>query len=582
MVRCQAAVANPFVAYGAILALQLRLIWNIWQSKDLETADGSQYFFFATSWTHGLHHDIAWSPLYTDYWGTILALLGDDVYAAAIVQRILIVLAASVLVLALMRALLGPPVGLLVAVWWTILPTNYNPLFEVHLFAVLPILVAALVLARGPRRGALGAALGVLAVSALLLRAELLIATAIVAVAVVVREFRERRVNPVAISAYVRAYGIPLIIVCLLAGGAYWRSFDQGNNIRIELNDKHTRNLCQVYAFYYKQRYPGRFPGNPFSDCLPLMQREFGRPLPSFLQATVANPGAIAALVGWNTRLLVSGVQVSLFDATSTGDNPDFRAVRTHRSYALILSAIVLALVGAGFGVMKRQFEFWREWLAVRAWALIVLGAVGINAIVVAWAERPRPEYMYGLTVGLLALIGFCAVVLLRRVGGMVHAAVVAAALTVLLIALLPSHYHPASRPLHDAVERLEVVRGQLRQPGSVLVTSAYNAEICGYLAESVFRYCTAPSWAALASQVSPRRSICDVLDQTKATVIYADPSLYADPALARLLASPQSAGWRQVAVGTATEGQWSVLIRLSSRDHPITRHSSTSSCRRS
>jgi hypothetical protein len=35
MVRCQAAVANPFVAYGAILALQLRLIWNIWQSKDL-------------------------------------------------------------------------------------------------------------------------------------------------------------------------------------------------------------------------------------------------------------------------------------------------------------------------------------------------------------------------------------------------------------------------------------------------------------------------------------------------------------------------------------------------------------------
>lgn len=553
-------MANPLVSYGLIVALQFRMVWNIWRSKDLETADGSQYFFFATSWTHGFHHDIVWSPLYTDYWGTVLAVVGD-VYNAAIAQRVLIILVAAVLVLALMRAFVGPTVGLLIAAWWAILPTNYNVLFEVHLFALLPILVTALILARSGGRRTLGAALGILALSALLIRNELVVATAVLGAAVLVHELRERRVKPAPLSAYVRAYGVPLLVVCLVAAGAYWRSFDQGNNIRTELRDKTSRNLCQVYAFYYKQRFPARFPGNPFSDCLPLMQSTFGRQLPTLLEATEANPRAIAAFAAWNTRLLASGLQVSLLGATSTGDDPDFIPVKTHRDYALILSVLVLALIGAGLMVIKRQWAFWRGWLEPRRWSAAALGATAITAVVVAWTERPRPEYMFGLAVGLLALIGLCTSALLKRFRLARHAAVLALVLPVLLGVSLPVHYHPGPRPLRDAVERLQIVRPQLRQPGSVLIASSYNAEICGYLAESVFKFCTSPPWGALVPLVTRKHSLCQVLADARATVIYADPILESDPTMAKLLASPAANGWRRVAAGTGADGPWSVLV---------------------
>ena len=75
-------MANPFFSYGAILVLQLRVIWNVWQYKDLTPYDTAAYFLRATSFAHGLHDDIVWSPLYTVFWGTIVAAVGD-VYAAA-------------------------------------------------------------------------------------------------------------------------------------------------------------------------------------------------------------------------------------------------------------------------------------------------------------------------------------------------------------------------------------------------------------------------------------------------------------------------------------------------------------------
>jgi hypothetical protein len=253
---------------------------------------------------------------------------------------------------------------------------------------------------------------------------------------------------------------------------------------------------------------------------------------------------------------------VALFGATVTGDTPGYFPVENHRPYPLVLSVIALAVMIAGLAVMIRDREFWRrEWLQPQAWAVIVLGAVAITTLFVALTQRPRAEYMYGLTVGLLALVGLGTSALLRRLGGTPLVAALTAGLIVVLCVALPSYYHRGPRPLYDAVERLQVVRGQLRQPSSVLVTSAYNFEICAYLAESSSRRCTAPSWSALASQVSPGRSIRNVLNQAKATVIYADPLLHADRAMATLLTSPEAAGWRQVAAGCTADGRWSVLI---------------------
>ena len=177
---------------------------------------------------------------------------------------------------ALMRALLGPAMGLLIAAWWTIVPANFNVLYEVHLFGLLPLLVAALVVARAPGRKSVGVALAILVGTTLLLRNELLVGTILFAAAILVYEFRRRAKGPVRIGAYARAFGVPLAIVCLLAGALYWRSFDKGHQVTESLRAKQDLNLRQSYAFNYQQRHPTKFMGN----ALPMSaadEQVFGR-----------------------------------------------------------------------------------------------------------------------------------------------------------------------------------------------------------------------------------------------------------------------------------------------------------------
>jgi hypothetical protein len=563
LTRAGALVANPLFAYGTIVVLQLRVIWNVWRNKDLTYGDTASYFTMAAGWAHHLRDNVLWSPLYTNFWGTILAAVGD-VYVAAMVHRVAIVLAAAVLVLAVLRAVLEPALALLLAAWWAVLPPNYDVLYEVHLFGLLPVLVAALVVRRSPSRPAIGAAFAVMAGATLLLRNELLVATAIFAAGIVIREVRVRRVDRVSLSAYARAYGVPLAIVCLLFAGAYWRSHFQGDAARAALREKHTLNVCQVYAFNYQQRHPTRFVGNPFTDCRPLMEDTFGRPMPSFLQAGRANPRAMAEYVAWNARLLPTGIQVSLFDATVTGDNPDYIPVENHRLYPLLLSLALFLLLAAGAVVLLQDREHWRRRLEPVTWMLLILGAVAITTLVVALSQRPRPEYMYGLVVGVLMLTGICASALLRRWGG--HRVVSAAAvgIVIILALALSSHYPAGARPLHDAVERLEVVRELLQQPGSVLITAGDGRGMCFYLADDINAHCSAPYVATLKSRVGEGRSLADVLAEVGATAMYVEAGLGADPVFAPLLASPLLFGWRPVAEGSAADGRWSVLVPAS------------------
>jgi hypothetical protein len=561
--RAEAAIASPLISFGLILALQLRVIWNVWQYKDLTPGDSAGYFLDASGWAHGLHDDIVWSPLYTDVWGTVLAIAKDNVYAAEMFMRVGSILAATLLVLALARRLLRPAVALLVAAWWAIVPANYNVLYEVHLFGALPILVAALVVARMPNRRSLGIALALLVGSTLLLRNELSIATVIVAAAILVYELRQRRKRAEPAATYVRSYGIPLAIVVVLAGGMYWRSHVQGSELRPVINTKHDLNMCQVYAFNFQQQHPTRFRGDAFTECAPLMRQTFGRPMPSLLQATVANPRAIAGFVKWNLQLFPSGAQVALFGATSTADQPDYPPVDTRESYALVLSLLVLALLFGGLLVIKRDHSFRHAKPLLRhGWAVVVLGAVALTTVVVVLTQRPRPEYMYGLTIGLMLLAGASVSALLRWRGWMRYAPAGASVVTLALVIALPSYYHRDPRPLHDAVERLHLVRQTLQRPGGVLVAANFNLEICSYLSASFNRSCSGPSWASLQAQLAAGTPIRQVLDRAKANVIYADALLLENPSVADLVAGPQRYGWRQVAGGVGEAGPWRILVR--------------------
>jgi hypothetical protein len=558
--RAEAVVANPLFAYGAILVLQLRVIWNVWRYKDVTSGDTSSYFLTAASWAHDLQDNIVWSPLYTSFLGTVLAMI-RDVPATVMVHRVLIVVGTSLLVLACMRSLLGPALGLLGAIWWVVLPPNFDVTYEIHLFGILPILVAVLLLSRAPGLVARGIAFAILFGTTILLRNELVIATAIVAAAMLVYEVRNRRSRHVRISQYVFGFGIPLAVVCLLAGGAYWRSYVQGEDVRLASRAKHELNMCQVYAFNYQERHPTKFRGNPWVECAPLMRETFGKPMLGATEAAAANPGAVAKYVAWNLRLLPSGLQVALFGATSTGDTPDFLPV-AHGTYALLLSILAIVLLLIGLTALISQRAFWRtEWLPARAWAVIALSAVAITTLVVVIVERPRPEYMYGLTLGLIALTGIAASALVRRFGGARYVAAFAAGATIVLALFLPPHYHSGPRPLRDALVRLHGIRATLQRPESVLLSSGYGFEICSYLAEAHDKSCRSVTWATLKLQVEDGKPLRDVLAGAEVTAIYADPLLKADPVLQDLLARPSAAGWRKAAEGKAADGPWSVLI---------------------
>ncbi len=561
MLTAETIVANPWFAYPGIVALQLRFMWKVWSAIDTSSGDTSYYYLLALKWAQHLQDHIVLSPAYTAYFGTVLWFV-HDVASAVMVHRLLVVFTATLLVLALARALLGPALGLLVAVWWVVVPANFNIDYEVHLFGFLPVLIAALVVARAPGRTGRGIALAILVGATFLARNELLIATLIFAAAIVVAEIRQRRTQGVPARAYLRAYGVPLLVAGVVIVGAFWQTPSHGRHARAELQAHHGLNMCQIYAFNYQQRHPTKFLGNPFTDCAPLMQRVFGNPAPSFMQEIRANPRAVARFVAWNIRLAPVGLQVSLFGASSRGPNPGYFPAKLYQRYAAILTLLILAIVGAGLLVIYADRAYWWQAVRTRGWAVLVLAAASTTAVVAAVTQRPRPEYIYGLTISLMLLTAACVGALLRAMNATRFVAAAAVLSTLGLILGLPSYYRQNSRPLHNALERLDGFRSALQRPGAVLVTSGYNWEICAYFAKSEDRHCSSPSWSTLQSELAEGRSLSRVLDDAHATVIYADPILRRDPAFTALRTPTRLAEWRTVASGKGKDGRWSVLLR--------------------
>src|SRR5262249_11425957 len=141
--------ASPWVAYAAVLLLQFRVICGDWEHRDLTGGDSAGYYFLALRWRDTGLVDLVWSPLYQVFVGTLLSLSSDG-YFVTMLHRWLIIFSGVALTLWVMRRLLPHGIAWLLAAWWALLSTNYNVMYEVHLFSVLPILVALGLLADDP------------------------------------------------------------------------------------------------------------------------------------------------------------------------------------------------------------------------------------------------------------------------------------------------------------------------------------------------------------------------------------------------------------------------------------------------
>jgi hypothetical protein len=562
-------LANAWISYLLIAALQLKVIWGIWRLRDLTGGDTSSYFTSAYRWSQDLTTNPVWSPLYTAFYGTIHILTGD-VYASGILHRAIIVMATTLGVLAILRKLLPPALALLIAAWWAVLPINFEVLYEVHLFAFLPVLAALLVTGSSDTPWMRGIALAILVVATLLARLELVVGVVVYAFICFFRETLELRRDHIAAGPVWRAravaYMVPLAIAIGVCVIFVWRSSVPYDRILHAVHDRHALNMCQGYAFTWLQIHTDS-KLNPWFECRQIMQAVFGQSWPTLGEMIAANPAAVREYFWWNFSLVPSGLQVSLFDAMSGTVNPDYGPVRHVGSKAaLVLGLLVLFVVGCGCVAIIRRWDYWgATWFGPRKGLWFMILALLCVSFPVFLAIRPRSSYLFPTTLALMAMTGTAIYVLLpsRWQIGVKLLAVIGVPILVITQAAYYKR-HPSDRPLYTNYERLrpftiELANGRNRivfgdhygELGSYLILNKRPREIFGY---EIFSFWQAPE------------SLDHFLDRQQINVLLIQPGLMRDlkarPEARQLLEHPESLGWRRLAPPDGSDDTWLLLYR--------------------
>jgi hypothetical protein len=491
-----AFLRGPSFAYGVLALLQLRVVWGMWGVRDLTGGDTSSYFLYASQWFESGRVHPVWSPLYTMFYGSLMWLTRDP-YAVTILHRLLIVFACSLGVLAVLRRLLPPGLAWLGAAWWAVLPTNFDACYEVHLFALLPCLAAWLLLLRGGRWSR-GAALAVLAASAVLMRNEMALAAGLLGAACAVRELRGLRAGEPARPARVAlAYGVPLAVAAALCALVWSRSSLTVEQAREGMRVKHTLNMSQVFTFSYEQRHL-EYTRDCWSDYHELMISKFGESQLSLSQMIRRNPRAVGAHFWWNVRLVPTGLEVLLFNSTS-GDlryAPDYPPIVPYSIWTRPLLVLLACCWVAGLVRLTREWDYWwNAWFRPRAWGWVGMFAVAAVAVPVICTQRPRPSYLFAVSVLLMAATGTSVWVLTHRWSGFRRLAGWLPLAMLAILALASPYQLPSSsgraasaevrdvrRPLRDLTRRLRPYEAGLPRPGSVALVGDGADDAAAYV----------------------------------------------------------------------------------------------------
>jgi hypothetical protein len=257
-----------------------------------------------------------------------------------------------------------------------------------------------------------------------------------------------------------------------------------------------------------------------------------------------------------------------LFDRISAGGqnrDPDYVPVTTGSTPAFAGSVLLLCFVAGGLALLWRdRRRWWESWLEARAWGWLALGALAATAVVAALWQRPRPEYLYALSVGLLAVIGTAAMAYADRwpTSKRIRAAIPLAA--VLLIVFIPPRFTSSyvtpqvgrpGRPQKEMVDRLYPIRTQLRGEETKLLASWADSG-CAYLGGD--DPCRAVHWNSIL-QPEPAGSVAAALDSRQVDFIYADSVDMGNPAIRQAIRQAEAAGWERAQI---SRGRAWVLLR--------------------
>ncbi len=559
--------------YLTIFLLQLKVVWGMWKYRDLTFGDTSYYFVNAYRWYTNLTVDIAWSPLYTAFYGTLLHLT-TDVYYVTIVHRLIIIFLLVIMILSLMRRLLPPNIAWFMTAWWAILPVNFNALYEVHLFAVIPVLACWLLILRNRSPWDRGGALAILLVSALLVRNEIIVGVLILFVICIWWEMRLRQkataTQIVSPSSYLKAYGVPILIAAMLTVFAYTHSIFRFPSLSKHLADKHSMNMSQVYGCNYHQRYP-EWDKNWMMESVDLMERDFGeQKWLSLGEMVKKNPKAVCESVLWSFSLVPSGIQVLLFNVTSGNATPDYIPVNVNAPVALTLSTILLAvLTVGGLRLYAERRYWWNSWLEARAIGWLAMVAVALVALPVIATQRPRPAFLFPLGILLMACTGMCLFAIIRRWAVLDRLSNWVPLLILIIVIGAPSFYaQPDNREqprlLLQLYRRLspfaDVMGGKYATRPLV---SGYGSEVANYLQSG---------WApgldyAIFKDAPQDMPLASFLENYGVNFFYVDkafePILKTHPQYQTFFDSPQSFNWKMIAYEETQEDKWAIYKKI-------------------
>lgn len=614
--RLRNIAGRPWFSYLTLLTLQAKVLWGIWAYKDITFGDTSVYFRDAYRWFHSYKVNIAWSPLYTAFYGSLLH-VSTDPYTVIIFHRIIIVFAITIMVLALMRRLLPHPIAWIVSAWWAILPIHFDSLYEVHLFAVIAPLAACLLAASKRTAWARGCALAIIAASSILIRNELVIATAVLGLAYVLWEIRliriaksETREIPPS-KNYLYSYVLPLFLAALVVLFFYWRSDIKYPQLRNVFASKHTQNMCQVYAFGYQQRHP-EWTKSPWLDCEELIQRHFGSADLSLFDMLRRNPKAVLENMLWNIRLTPDGLQLLLFNAISGSVTPDY--IMPFKSKIVVFfSLITITILICGTILLYRNKSFWwTYWIEPHLMGWITLGSLAAVAPFIILTQRPRPSYLLTTGIFLAACVGLCSFAILHRLfltkgpSSFVHTmserlSTFIPLVLIPLVLAVPSYYplvnKTRSRPLLELYRNLAPFRNLIDRPDVGFMVNKFPSELRSYLVATkarpfmVYRLVeeTPLSMSGLVRESPskdftfsvyqfPKRaddwtmSIEEYLDRTGADLIYVDHNLRTvldSQSMNRtFVRSPESVGWKIISQQKTGTNGWMLLEKVK-RNNP-------------
>ena len=576
--------SRPWFSYLMLLLLQLKVMWGIWQYRDLASGDEAGYYNLAFLWFKNQPADIVWSPLYTLFLGSLMH-VSSDAYVVTILHRLVIVLVLDIMILTLMRRLLPGWIAWLVAAWWAVLPINFDALSAVHLFAVIPVLAAWLLILSRPSPWTRGGAIAILLLTAALVRNEYLLATVILGIACIWWETKaaghvEAR-PPMRRRAYLISYGVPLLLALAVLLFFYARSMYHfpelwtGGTLQhyrppwsahSGMKPKHTYGICQAFAAGYQQRHP-EWNANAMRECPALMQALFGAPTPSMGEMLRRNPAAVLQHVWWNLGLTPSGIQLLLFNASAGAVNPDYTPAELHSLRALVLSLMTGGILAVGLFLLYRDRRFWWEhWLKDRAlgW-LAMLSVVAVAGLIIP-ATRPRPSYLFCQGIALMALTGMCVFAISRRLPRLQRLSAWLPIVMVALLLVVPQHYRSdgGARPLLALYRRLAPFEAVFNRSDTIFLVNGYVLEIHGYVGHN---YLTSPvvnfDYSMLDGAASDR-PLPPLLDQRGVNLFYVDEGLWrklsANPTHRAFLTSPESAGWKILADEDTGAGRWMLL----------------------